>query len=162
MILVFSTYFNVNFFLRLQHSGHLRICYTVHLVVTNLWLQKWQKKKWLVIFTRIPHTFQGGIHRFVKVNSVLSMIKITSSALFYSPYIRWCGSPLSLLSFGNAWTDLSRGNTYLWVTAETISSRMNFLLSLHFSPLCLLSVWLILVSFFSISFLFIILQLTSS
>lgn len=149
MILVFSTSFNISFFLRLQHSGHLRICYTMHLGVRNLWLQKWQKKKSLVIFTRTPHTFQGGIHRFVKVNTELSMIKITTWALFYSPNIRWCGSPLSLQSFGNAWTDLSRGNTYLWVTGETISSRMNFLLSLHFSPLCLLSVWL-----FSFSLLF--------
>lgn len=105
------------------------------------------EKKRLVILTRTAHTFRGGIHRFVKVNTVLSMIKITSWALFYPPYIRWCGSPLSLLSLGNAWTDLSRGNTYLWVTGETISSRMNFLLSLHFSPLCLLSVWLVLASF---------------
>lgn len=97
----------------------------------------------------------GGIHWFVKVNTALSMIKITSWALFYSPYIRWCGSPLSLLSFGYAWTDLSRGNTYLWVTGETISSRMNFLLSLHFYTLCLLSVWLILVLlFFFLHFFF--------
>lgn len=158
MILVFSTCFNTHFFLKLQHSGHLRIHYTMHLHVRNLWLQK--KKKRLLIFARTPHTFQGGIHRLVKVNTVLSMIKSTSWALFYSPYIRWCGSSLSLLSFGNAWTDLSRGNTYLWVTGETISSRMNFLLSLHFSPLCLLSVWLVLVSLFFFPSLF--LKLTSS
>lgn len=121
-------------------------------------------EKSLVVFTRIPQIFKGRIHWFVKVNTVLSMIKMTSWALFYSPYIRWCGSPLSLLSFGYAWTDLSRGNTYLWVTGETISSRMNFLLSLHFSSLCLLSVWLILVSpFFSpFLFLFRILYITSS
>lgn len=119
--------------------------------MTNLTSEMTGLKKRLVIFTRIPQIFQGGIHWFVKANTVLSMIKMTFWALFYSPYIRWCGSPLSLLSFGYAWTDLSRGNTYLWVTGETISSRMNFLLSLHFSTLCLLSVCL---THFSCSFFF--------
>lgn len=127
----------------------------MHLGVRNLTSEMAGLKKKLVIFTRIPKIFQGGIHWFVKVNTVLSMIKMTSWALFYSPYIRWCGSPLSLLSFGYAWTDLSRGNPHPWVTGEAISSRMNFLPSLHFSTLCLLSVWLILVfPFFFFHFFF--------
>lgn len=153
MVLVFTTSFTISFFLSLQHSVHIRICYTMHLGVRNLTSKMAGFKKRLVILTRFPLIFQGGIHWFVKVNTVLSMIKITSWALFYSPYIRWCGSPLSVLSFGYAWTDLSRGNTYLWVTGETISNRMNFLLSLHFSTLCLLSVWLILVLLFFSPFL---------
>lgn len=93
-------------------------------------------KKWIVIFTKTPHSFQEWIHRFVKVNTVLSVIKITTWDLLYSSYIRWCGSPLSLLSFGNSWTDLSRDNTYLRVTAETISAGwISFFLfiSVHFA-----------------------------
>lgn len=102
-------------------------------------------KKCIVTFTKTPHTFLGWIHRFVKVNTVLSVIKITTWGLFYPSYIRWCGSPLSLLSFSNSWTDLSRDNTYLRVTAEHLC-RMNFLLSLYFCPLCLHPVWIVLAS----------------
>lgn len=136
MFLLFSTSFKIGFFLRLQQSVHIRICYTMHLGVRNLTSEMAGLKKNVSHIHQNSTNISRGNYWFVRVNTVLSKIKITSWALFYSPYIRWCGSPLSLLSFGYAWTDLSRGNTYCeWQEKLSPAGWISFSLfiSLHFA-----------------------------